>query len=223
VLAINLIGRKKCPKCRTTRYRSGFSYCTEKRDGLMANCRQCCSERGKRQYEANRESVCARTRAYKRANAEHKKQVDAAWRAENRERWCEITASWRNRNPERWRSFYERWTSENRDKIRQWSRQTGARRRSRLRAHDPINITAEQWTQRKSVFGDRCAYCGAPESSDAPLAMDHVKPLFLGGRHMLSNVRPACRRCNSRKGHRRPSDWFELLASDRLYRGATHV
>ncbi|MGH9004622.1 MAG: HNH endonuclease [Acidimicrobiia bacterium] len=28
---------------------------------------------------------------------------------------------------------------------------------------------------------------------------DHVKPIRVGGSHLLANLRPACRPCNSRK------------------------
>ncbi|WP_349257835.1 HNH endonuclease [Iamia sp.] len=41
--------------------------------------------------------------------------------------------------------------------------------------------------------------CGVEADS-----IDHVKPLSKGGAHMLSNLRPSCRSCNSRKGARWP-------------------
>lgn len=57
-------------------------------------------------------------------------------------------------------------------------------------------ITAEQWERLKKDYCYLCAYCGQKK----PLEMDHVIPLHRGGKHDISNVIPACKSCNSRKG-----------------------
>lgn len=72
-----------------------------------------------------------------------------------------------------------------------------ARRAQRLSTALPF--TAEQLQQRLSMYGGRCWICGGP-GSDA----DHVKPLSKGGPHILANLRPACRSCNSRKNAQWP-------------------
>ncbi|WP_410633374.1 HNH endonuclease [Amycolatopsis sp. cmx-4-83] len=46
--------------------------------------------------------------------------------------------------------------------------------------------------------------CSAPAEHS-----DHVKPIKLGGWHMLANIRPACARCNRRKNQTWP-----ITASD---------
>jgi 5-methylcytosine-specific restriction endonuclease McrA len=43
-----------------------------------------------------------------------------------------------------------------------------------------------------------CAYCGT--RAKGHLTQDHLTPLSAGGSHTVSNVIPACRSCNSRKG-----------------------
>jgi 5-methylcytosine-specific restriction endonuclease McrA len=51
---------------------------------------------------------------------------------------------------------------------------------------------------RLQVFardGRACYRCGAYANS-----VDHVLPVALGGTHALSNLRPACSRCNSSTG-----------------------
>ncbi len=53
-------------------------------------------------------------------------------------------------------------------------------------------------TLRKAVFaakGRTCWYCGRPAST-----IDHVLPRVLGGTHTLSNLVPACARCNYSRG-----------------------
>jgi 5-methylcytosine-specific restriction endonuclease McrA len=68
------------------------------------------------------------------------------------------------------------------------------RRRLRL-AGVKQDLTLEQWEGIKRAFGYRCAYCG----QCGKLTMDHVTPISKGGDHTLSNVVPACSRCNSSK------------------------
>ncbi len=57
---------------------------------------------------------------------------------------------------------------------------------------------------RRTVFardGARCQYCGAAAEN-----IDHVVPRSRGGGHVWENVVAACRRCNSRKEDRLPSE-----------------
>ena len=45
----------------------------------------------------------------------------------------------------------------------------------------------------------QCEYCHYPEIlSSAPLSIDHIQPLSLGGSNNLDNLALACRRCNER-------------------------
>ncbi|MFJ9088730.1 HNH endonuclease [Streptomyces sp. NPDC102384] len=48
-----------------------------------------------------------------------------------------------------------------------------------------------------------CIYCGGPSEE-----MDHVIPFSDGGADALSNLVPACRDCNRKKGGRTPADWY---------------
>lgn len=50
-----------------------------------------------------------------------------------------------------------------------------------------------------------CMYCGNNFSA-ANLTRDHVLPLSKGGKDNWSNVVTACRRCNSKKGGRKPEE-----------------
>jgi hypothetical protein len=61
------------------------------------------------------------------------------------------------------------------------------------------DLTFEQWQEIRAKHGNRCAYCEAPD----PKTLDHVVPLSKGGLHTASNVVPACKSCNSRKGTKR--------------------
>lgn len=49
----------------------------------------------------------------------------------------------------------------------------------------------------------QCAYCG-----DAADTLDHVKPRHKGGATVTTNLVPACRPCNRRKGSEEWQQWF---------------
>jgi 5-methylcytosine-specific restriction endonuclease McrA len=49
----------------------------------------------------------------------------------------------------------------------------------------------------------QCAYCG-----DEADTLDHVKPRHKGGATVTTNLVPACRPCNRRKGSEEWQQWF---------------
>ena len=50
-----------------------------------------------------------------------------------------------------------------------------------------------------------CAYCGESK----PLTRDHKIPITRGGTDDITNIVPACMRCNSRKGTRTAREYLE--------------
>ena len=50
-----------------------------------------------------------------------------------------------------------------------------------------------------------CHLCGATPTG-RNLTLDHIVPLICGGDHAATNLRVACRSCNSRKGGRQTSE-----------------
>jgi len=57
---------------------------------------------------------------------------------------------------------------------------------------------------RRAVFArdeHTCKYCGSSAEN-----LDHVVPRSRGGTHTWENVVAACRRCNTRKGDRKPGE-----------------
>jgi 5-methylcytosine-specific restriction endonuclease McrA len=49
----------------------------------------------------------------------------------------------------------------------------------------------------------QCAYCGDPADT-----LDHVKPRHKGGATVTTNLVPACRPCNRKKGSEEWQQWF---------------
>lgn len=67
--------------------------------------------------------------------------------------------------------------------------------------------------QRAHVYerdGWRCQYCGVHILSREQATVDHVIPSSLGGSHANTNLRTACKSCNSTKSDR-SVEWLRLF------------
>ena len=160
----------------------------------------------KKWRDENKARVAAGQKAWRARNAEKVAADHKTWRAENPERARQITneavARWEARNPEIKRARNARWRAENPE----LTIEAAHRRRARLRETLP-DFTVEQWEALLEEFGYACAYC---QARDVPLEREHMTPISRGGRHTASNVVPACRSCNARKGAK---NLLEFLAA----------
>lgn len=74
------------------------------------------------------------------------------------------------------------------------------KRRARQFAAEINDFTADEWHIMQELADHRCHYC--KKRYKGRLTMDHIVPLSKGGHHTYSNIIPACRSCNSKKGNR---------------------
>lgn len=77
------------------------------------------------------------------------------------------------------------------------------KRRARKLAAGVFSITSRDWSRLVERQRGECFYCGCRQ----PLSMDHVVPLFRGGRHSIGNIVAACVPCNSSKRTRYITEW----------------
>jgi 5-methylcytosine-specific restriction endonuclease McrA len=74
------------------------------------------------------------------------------------------------------------------------------------------HISNAEWRECMKTWGYKCAYCGAHRSAvrdpsrRMDLEMDHVVPLG-PGLHIISNVVPACKTCNTSKSDQDVIEW----------------
>lgn len=184
-------------------------------------CKACCGKRAK----ANREAINRRNRERRAADPEKYREKARQWREANREKVSNYNREWHSSHPDKVRAYRERsalkdpsasaerarawrlanperfaengraWREANPERYRESRRERRRRRRSRERRGDAAAIRPELIEQRVAYYGGRCWIC-----RDAPYEqMDHVKPLAAGGLHILSNLRPACAKCNRAK------------------------
>lgn len=177
---------KRCTACDQEKPLTAYWKKSGKPD---TRCKDCKREYQRRYYELNKEKIVAQALQWQRENKERVNAKNAAWRDRNPGKQEAATAQWRANNPER--------AAAN-------AFQKGQRRRLRMLDVATVAFSQEQLVQKWDYWGGKCWACGSPAT-----ATDHVKPIAKGGAHMLCNLRPICKSCNSAKAARWPiDDWL---------------
>jgi 5-methylcytosine-specific restriction endonuclease McrA len=91
------------------------------------------------------------------------------------------------------------------------------KRRATRRAAQHVKYSMEEQKRRFAEFDNACAYC----ESTNDVTIDHFIPLVRGGCDCLSNIVPACRRCNCSKNRALPGEWYpaqSFFRAERLAR-----
>jgi 5-methylcytosine-specific restriction endonuclease McrA len=133
-------------------------------------------------YQAHREERISHQKKWYSVNKLTLKVYFRLHYLANRERILEKNRQWQKEHPVEMAGYRHK---------RQWHIETNGLN----------DLTTAQWHEIQAVHKFRCAYCG---KKPRRLTMDHITPVIYGGRHTASNIVPACRSCNSRKGKRGP-------------------
>jgi len=132
--------------------------------------------RSRRYYLRHREQEAARAREYRARNYQRFVDYERRYYAEHRTKELAAAKAWQAAHPENVRANV-------------------ARRSARIRGSLDGRHTKEQWIDLVARYGGRCTYCGEAR----PLCRDHAMPVSRGGSDDISNIRPACKACNSGK------------------------
>lgn len=195
---------KRCNRCAASKPLDDYARDRSKRDGVRTICRACTNEANRQAYERDPEKKRASTERWEVANRERSLAYRRRHYHENKVRYRAMQARWYRDNHERAIAAIREWQRLNPDAYAASRWRRDQRRRARKRATRFCVITRQALEQRWGYFGGRCWMCNAPASE-----WDHVKPLSKGGWHVLANLRPACKPCNSAKRDRWP---YEMSA-----------
>ena len=197
---------KRCPRCAQIKTLENFGRDKRASSGLMCWCKSCRREKGRTYYAA---------RNPKRWR-DGMREVHCRYYIKNKEK-IKFQARERDKNnPDKARAKHIKWRQKNIKKAlamsEKWRRahlledaMNSQRRRSRKKAASIVRFGKQALLNRLSMFPG-CWVCGGQKEH-----VDHVKPLAKGGPHCLSNLRPICRSCNSKKHSKwpfRPADIF---------------
>ncbi len=166
----------------------------------------------RRSYRRHRERVIARTTAWSNAHPEVARAAGKKWAKKNAQRELQRSRQRYRDDPDGCRERTRRWRLKNTDaerrRFREWQKANPetvcahAQKRRALKKGARGSATPAQWIARLDYYGRRCAYCGG-----AAEVIDHVIPLSRNGTGFASNLRPACKKCNSSKGAKLLSEW----------------
>ena len=177
-------------------------------DGLRGACRECVKARRRRHYQQNKEKVVAWNRGWRKRNSEILKEYHDKYYKENREAICQQKQEYYYLNKDRLTKYHKQYLQTERG--RQVHQRLRELRRARKRTV-PATYTIEQWAQCKSHFNNTCAYCGKPYEQ---LQQDHFIAVKNGGEYTVSNIVPACLKCNYSK---QDKDFFVWYPKKKYY------
>ena len=177
---------KVCSKCLVEKNSVDFTKDIYRADGLSKFCRECQSK-----YYTNNKGRILDNNLRSQRKYKHKNNLrKMLWSIKNMEKVRRTNRLYYKKNTNKITEYNKKWAKENVLAVRN----KGHRYRARKRSNTIQKFTKTQLEQRMSVFGFRCAYCGGDFDH-----IDHVKPISKGGYHCLSNLRPACKKCNQEK------------------------
>jgi hypothetical protein len=187
---------KVCAKCKISKTPEAFSPSKQQKDGLFPYCKECNRVICRAKYARNPEPYKEYNREYGKAYRATERGKESAkarsdkWRAKHPEQRAEIMRKWREANTEKRKLYMAAWKESNRAHV-----QEEVRKRYMLRKkYSSVPFTESQLLEKIAYWGNACWICGGAWEH-----VDHVKPLGKGGAHILSNLRPACRKCNQSK------------------------
>ncbi len=124
-------------------------------------------------------------KAWREANAEHRRQYQRQWYEDNLAHVLSYNASYTKANAERACEY-----------VRQ------RRARKKMAAGAGFVDEKDRLDALTTGWGGLCAYCEKTGTT-----WDHIVPLTKGGSNLPENLAPACKSCNSSKGAKLLADW----------------
>lgn len=128
-------------------------------------------EKHNQYYLENRETILVHLK--ERSSVEAEKEKKQQYYMKNREHYLEKTTVWQKANRDRTASY----------------------QRNRYAVLRKGNVTKDQWLKLVALYRGICPGCHKPKT----LEQDHIIPLSRGGSHLIENLQPLCRSCNSKK------------------------
>lgn len=196
------MGTKTCAHCQITKSTDEFYKDKSRSDGFARICKDCQRAVNVKRYHANAESEKAKAKQWRLDNLERSKEYDRRKYETKKDIYKERNDRYREDHPERLAFYKKRWNDTNRDRYRQTKRKNENARRARRFASIAVEFSVDLMQDRIDYYGGKCWMCKVAPYEE----IDHVKPISKGGSHMLSNLRPACKKCNRAKSAKWPFD-----------------
>lgn len=178
---------KKCPSCKKVKQISEFFNDKSRKDGHSPRCKECHRKSVIKWQKNNSEKVETDRKNWRASHRELDRRYAKQWAKGHQNQIRENNKKWRAANPD----YRRNWQQSNKDKVRNYQ----LTRRARI-AGNGGELTVDEWNAILDFYGHKCLCCGR---GDVKLTIDHVIPIFHGGKHSADNIQPLCGPCNSRK------------------------
>ena len=171
-------------------------------------------QRAKNWYWKNRERALAVGSANQKKNREGSRARSAKWRAKHREEKKAASAEYRKKNADKINEYFAKRRREQKAKIKEINRRYYLRNPGKVHSARVRRIAVGEELSpdivvRRLVFQKgRCAICRCSLKKTGH-HIDHIMPLFLGGRNVDGNIQLTCPKCNRQKGHRCPVKFMQ--------------
>ena len=201
-MMFGILTQKKCSKCKSVKYLSGFGKNKNCKDGLNVWCKECANRHSNEYRKKNPEKTKKVCQAWRENNPEKKKAYALKWYSENKDRQFQTHKVYYENNADKIRAYARERHHANPEYLRNKQREHIERTRQYCRNYRALKkthggkITEKEWRHILEKHGYKCLRCGR---TDVKLTMDHVVPVSLGGAHSIDNVQPLCGSCNSSK------------------------
>lgn len=179
--------KKICASCSEVKPLTEFYKDLRRKDGYYTRCKSCHSKSVKKWQMNNSEKFKEINKQWKNSHKKERAEDSKKRARAHREQRREFGRKWRSKYPD----YGKNWRKNNLDKIRNYAQI----RRARIIGNGG-DLTVEEWNDILDFYGHKCLCCGR---EDVKLTIDHVIPIFLGGKHAADNIQPLCGPCNSRK------------------------
>jgi 5-methylcytosine-specific restriction endonuclease McrA len=186
----------------------GSLYCSKTCSGLATNpattgtdrpgwlrCVKCKQEKPEHDFCFSSRRATGRRERCRTCQASDYQADLAAMTPAHRTRARERARKWSQANPDKVRAKERRY----RERHPQRRLAIERRRRTLTREVFGVEITDATLAAKWGYWGSRCWMCRGVATE-----WDHIKPVNKGGRHILANLRPACRSCNPSKSDKWP-------------------
>lgn len=199
------------------------------KDGFRNECKKCTSEYEKKYRKSNKEAISEYMTEYAKTHQESLREYRKVYREENKDIISEHKKEYRLKNLEVVREKNNAYKKENRKALAEKQKeyyQTNRediltrrriahkestdiargykQKRKALKNNTAATLTSIQWKSIKTIFDNRCCYCG----KEKPLEQEHFQALSKNGEYTINNIIPACRSCNSSKKDKDFFEWY---------------
>jgi len=205
---------KVCSKCKEVKDESLFGKDKRVKSGLHSQCKTCLSERRRKYYQTHKDDAIVKARKYAIEHPEQTKAANLKWRRAHPEQHHSTYLKWKQNHPERAKASTQKWRDNNLEHVkavyRNWVIEHPEQRKNSMRKshHERRVKLASTPFPKEFKLASECWICGSTEK----LTIDHIVPVSRGGDNSIENLTTLCKSCNSSKGSRLYSEWFEWRA-----------